>query len=443
MSDINGLWNDILEILKKEVSGVSFTTWFQPLTPICLKGDVITVSAAMEFSKNMIESRYKDLLANCASQVAGIALKVNVVLESDLQQSAPEQQQVRQLEQSELFRAGINPKYTFDTFVVGSSNRFAHAASLAVAETPAQAYNPLFLYGGVGLGKTHLMHAIGNFIFSQTPNAKVMYVSSEKFTNDLISSIRENKNEEFRNTYRMTDVLLIDDIQFIAGKTQTEEEFFHTFNHLHQANRQIVISCDRPPSELSSLEERLRSRFEWGLTCDLQPPNYETRMAILQKKCVSENLSIPEDVIKYIAEKIESNIRELEGALTKINAFCRLEGRPITVDNASMLLRDLHAGLKSRVYTLRNILDKVSEYFDVSGEDLLSQKRTKEISTARHYAMYLCRKHMDYSLPRIGSEFGGRNHTTAMHAIEKLEEEIKSSQESKATYDALLKLIEG
>ncbi len=325
----------------------------------------------------------------------------------------------------------LNPKYTFDTFVIGNSNRFAHAAALAVAEAPAKAYNPLFIYGGVGLGKTHLMHAIGHYILNQNSLQRVLYVSSEKFTNELINAIKDNKNEEFRSKYRNIDVLLVDDIQFIAGKERTEEEFFHTFNALYEANKQIIISSDKPPKEITSLEDRLRSRFEWGLTADMQAPDLETRIAILRKKAQLENLDVPNEIVVFIADKIASNIRELEGALNKVIAYSSLTQNEITLDIANEALKDILSANNTKVLNCATIQEVVARYFDIRPEDFKSKKRTRDIAYPRQIAMYLCRDLTDMSLPKIGEGFGGRDHTTVIHACEKINYELENNSETR------------
>ncbi|SUY44791.1 chromosomal replication initiator protein DnaA [Clostridium putrefaciens] len=335
----------------------------------------------------------------------------------------------------------LNPKYTFDSFVIGNSNRFAHAASLAVAESPAKAYNPLFIYGGVGLGKTHLMHAIGHYVLKNNPNTKVVYVSSEKFTNELINSIKDDKNVEFRNKYRNVDVLLIDDIQFIAGKERTQEEFFHTFNALHEANKQIILSSDRPPKEIPTLEDRLRSRFEWGLIADIQAPDFETRIAILKKKADVENLNVPNEVLVYTATKIKSNIRELEGALIRIVAYSSLTNSEITLELATEALKDIISSKNSKNITIANIQDIVSSYYNLRIEDFKSQRRTRNVSYPRQIAMYLSRKLTDMSLPKIGEEFGGRDHTTVIHAYEKISTGLKTDESLQNVVNDLTKKI--
>lgn len=324
----------------------------------------------------------------------------------------------------------LNPKYTFDTFVVGHGNRFAHAAALAVAEAPAKAYNPLFIYGGVGLGKTHLMQAIAHFVIRSMRAAKILYVTSEKFTNDMINSISSNTMEAFRTKYRSVDLLMIDDIQFLAGKDRTKEEFFHTFNTLHGASKQIVISSDRPPKEIPTLEERLWSRFEWGLIADIQPPDLETRIAILKKKSALEELAVPQDVLNLIATKMVSNIRELEGALIRVIAYASLTGEEVTLSMAESILKDIMSPSKDRTYVDIDLIKKVTaEYYSIKIEEMTAKTRTKEIATARQVAMYLARTMTSASLPKIGDEFGGRDHTTVMHANDKITEGLKNNPE--------------
>ena len=342
--------------------------------------------------------------------------------------------------ENELAR-NLNPKYVFDSFVVGNSNRMAHAASLAVAESPAQAYNPLFLYGNSGLGKTHLMHSIGHFILDRNPQAKVLYVTSETFTNELINSIQNNKNEEFRNKYRNIDVLMIDDIQFISKKEGTQEEFFHTFNALYESNKQIIISSDRPPKEIKTLEDRLRSRFEWGLIADVQPPDYETRIAILKKKAERDNLTVPDDVMAYIAKNIASNIRELEGALTRIVAFATLTNQDISIALAENSLKDIFSENSATPLTPELIQQVVAEYYNIRVEDIQGSKKPKNIAFPRQVSMYLCRKLLDISLPKIGESFGGRDHTTVIYAISKIEKQLESDEGLQKTVHALEKEI--
>ena len=362
-ADLKDLWAKTLEIIKSELSEVSFNTWIKSCEPISISDDVLKISVPNSFTQDILNKRYKVLVANSIKAVCSKLYQIDFVILSDTYQDETDKtkpQKKQTIVVNDEMSSTLNPKYTFDSFVIGNSNRFAHAASLAVAEAPAKAYNPLFIYGGVGLGKTHLMHAIGHFILEGNPNAKVVYVSSEKFTNELINAIKDDKNEEFRSKYRNVDVLLIDDIQFIAGKERTQEEFFHTFNALHDANKQIILSSDRPPKEIPTLEDRLRSRFEWGLIADIQVPDFETRMAILKKKADVENLNVANDVMGYIASKIKSNIRELEGALIRIIAYSSLTNREVSVDLAAEALKDIISKKQGKHVTIDLIQDVVT-----------------------------------------------------------------------------------
>ena len=430
-ADLKNLWAKTLEIIKSELSEVSFNTWIKSCEPISISTDTIKISVPNSFTQDILDKRYKDLVANSIKAVCSKLYKIEFIIVSDLdeKEESPKNSSNKPSKSiivNDEMSSTLNPKYTFDSFVIGNSNRFAHAASLAVAESPAKAYNPLFIYGGVGLGKTHLMHAIGHYILESNPNAKVVYVSSEKFTNELINAIKDDKNEEFRNKYRNVDILLIDDIQFIAGKERTQEEFFHTFNALHDANKQIILSSDRPPKEIPTLEDRLRSRFEWGLIADIQVPDFETRMAILKKKADVENLNVANEVMGYIATRIKSNIRELEGALIRIIAYSSLTNREVTVDLASEALKDIISKKQGKHITVDLIQDIVASYFNLRVEDLKSQRRTRNVAYPRQIAMYLSRKLTDMSLPKIGEEFGGRDHTTVIHAYEKISENLKT-----------------
>ena len=372
-TDLKKLWENTLNIIKGEMSEVSFNTWIKSCEPISISSNTIKISVPNVFTQDILEKRYKDLVINSIYSACSKQYNVEFLTESEIQEansdkptdsSEQNHKDSMSITVSDEMSSTLNPKYTFDSFVIGNSNRFAHAASLAVAESPAKAYNPLFIYGGVGLGKTHLMHAIGHYILQGNPNAKVVYVSSEKFTNELINSIKDDKNEEFRTKYRSVDVLLIDDIQFIAGKERTQEEFFHTFNTLHDANKQIILSSDRPPKEIPTLEDRLRSRFEWGLIADIQAPDFETRMAILKKKADVEKLNVPNEVMVYIATKIKSNIRELEGALIRIVAYSSLTNREITVDLATEALKDIISNKQNKNITIDLIQDVIAAYFN-------------------------------------------------------------------------------
>ena len=425
--EVKGLWEESIRLIRDEIPGVSFNTWIDPLRPVSLERNVLLLEAPTEFVLGIIKSRYRDLIRNAVKMVSNRALDIELAVKSD---DAPAAKSADEGE-APAWSSILNPKYTFETYVKGTGNQLAHAASLAVAEAPALAYNPLFIYGGVGLGKTHLMHAIGHYILTQNPNAKVLYTSSEKFTNELINAIKDDRNEEFRAKYRSIDVLLIDDIQFIAGKERTQQEFFHTFNALYELNKQIVLTSDKPPKEIQTLEERLRSRFEWGLIADITAPDIETRIAILRKKSQMERYDIPNEVLVYIADNIDSNIRELEGALNRIIAYSSLTGSAISLDLARECLKQIISGIATANVSPESILKVVSRYYDVSPDQMLSQKRSRDIAFPRQVAMYLCRDLTGMSLPRIGQFFGGRDHTTVMHACEKISEELEHSGELK------------
>ena len=436
------LWNEVLEIVKEDTNQVSFNTWFKPLKIVAYKNNTIYLETADEFLRNTLQKRHYNFLKNAFNYVLKKEIElVFTIAGENIDKDENKRAESNSFDDNETISdRKLNPKYRFDNFIIGNSNRFAHAASLAVAEAPATAYNPLFLYGGVGLGKTHLMHAIGHYILDNNPNASVLYVTSEKFTNDLINSIKDGKNEEFRNTYRKADVLLVDDIQFIAGKESTQEEFFHTFNALHNANKQIIVSSDNPPSEIPTLEDRLRSRFEWGLIADIQPPDYETRIAILRKKAEYENYDVPDDVITYIAQNIQSNIRKLEGALIRIYAYASLTNKKeVTLELAQEALKHLISNNKK--ITLNDIKEVVSNYYSISMDELVSKKKTKNIAYPRQVAMYVARKLTDLSLPKLGDEFGGRDHSTVLHAYNKIEEDIENKHEVKKNIDDIISML--
>lgn len=437
----NEIWEKTLDIIKVELTEVSFNTWLKSITPLMIKDDFILFYVPDDFTKGIIETRYATLIKNALKQVTSRYMDIKFTLNKTDIDIENYNTIKEKKEGEETSNTSLNPRYTFDTFVVGNSNRLAHAASVAVAESPAKAYNPLFIYGGVGLGKTHLMHAIGHYILNQNKKAKVVYVSSETFTNELINSIRDDRNIEFRNKYRNVDILLIDDIQFIAGKERTQEEFFHTFNSLYEANKQIIISSDRPPKEIPTLEDRLRSRFEWGLIADIQPPDLETRIAILKKKAKLENLVIPDEVLVYIAKKILSNIRELEGALIRIVAYSSLTNREINEELAVEALKDIISNTKPKFITANLIKEKVAEFFNIKIEDFNAKKRTKSIVYPRQIAMYLCRELTDMSLPKIGEEFG-RDHTTILHACDKISSDMEIDPELKNVVNEIIKKIE-
>ncbi len=441
---IESNWNKILDILIKEqdITQVAVKTWIEPLVIQSVTEDTITFfvsrgARGIEFIKH----KYYDVILSMAiEQVTGkqfeIAFTDSPAPETQVQEkSAPKHTSSVPSE----YIGNLNPRYTFDTFVVGPTNKMAHAVSVAVAESPGGSYNPLFLYGGAGLGKTHLMHSIAHHIINNRKDLRVLYVTSEKFTNELIDSLKHDKNKEFRDKYRNIDVLLIDDIQFIIGKESTQEEFFHTFNELHEAKKQIVISSDKHPREISTLEERLRSRFEWGITADIQPPDYETKMAILKKRAELENLEIDTEVMQYVATNITSNIRELEGALNKICVFANLEKRPVTLDLAEEALKDTIETQKE--ITPEFIMEMVAEHYNITVNDILSRKKNKEIANPRQICMYLIRKYTNCSLQIIGKIMGNRDHSTILHGHEKILDLLSKDENLKANVDILVKKL--
>ncbi len=462
---IANIWEQVLGIMRKEVIQPIFDTWIKSTIPLSMTDTTFEIGTPKQFIKEWIEARYATSFQNALQTVTQKPLQIkftnldleeqdeDIILETTTEnsnqpfvpsnpnnsgQTKPSQAKQPQ----EECNTYLNPKYTFETFVIGNSNRFAHAASLAVAEVPAKVYNPFFIYGGVGLGKTHLMHAIGHRILKNHPNIKVLYISSEKFTNELINSIRDGNPESFRQKYRNIDVLLVDDIQFLSKKEHTQEEFFHTFNTLHEANKQIIISSDRAPKEIPTLEDRLRSRFEWGLITDIQPPDLETRIAILRKKALLENLDVPNDVMIYIASRIDNNIRELEGALIRVMAYSSLTNQPITMDLATEVLKDIFPNGKPKIISPEIIQEIVAAHFKIKLDELLAKKRTRNVTYPRQIAMYLSRELTDTSLPRIGELFGGRDHTTVIHAHDKINREKTEDNKLNNTIKELIKKIE-
>ncbi len=425
-AEIDELLTKAKDLLKSEVTEISYRTWIKDFEIEDISNNTITILTQNSVQKNMLESRYLPVIQNTFNFLTNINYDIKIISEEE----RGEVKNSSQESSSVYTNSNLNPKYTFDSFVVGNNNRFAAAAALAVAEAPGEAYNPLFLYGGVGLGKTHLMHAIANEILKRNKNLNILYVSAEKFTNHLINAIRDNKNEMFRNKYRNIDVLLIDDIQFIAGKERIQEEFFHTFNTLHESGRQIIISSDRPPKDIQPLEDRLKTRFEWGLIADISSPDYETRMAILKKKAQLENIIIEDEILSNIATKVESNIRELEGTLNKLIAMSTLEHQPITIALSDKAIADvvLH---KNRVLSAEYIQDIVAKYFNITVEDLKGSRRSVDVAFPRQVAMYLCRDVAQISTPKIGQAFGKRDHSTVMHACNKISTEIKENSNTK------------
>lgn len=431
------LWGKACSLLKEDTPSVAYNTWIATLSPLRLNGDSLLLQADNAVAERMFISFYRTMVNGALTEAAGQPMKAEISLPGGME---PEYKA----------RGGrrdnptpLNPKYTFDSFVVGGANRFAHAASLAVAEMPAQAYNPLFIYGGVGLGKTHLMHAIGAYSRQLYSTMEITYITSENFTNELIASIQQNKNAEFRERFRNVDILLVDDIQFIAGRDSTQEEFFHTFNALYTAGKQIVLTSDRPPKDIARLEERLRSRFEWGLTCDIQRPDMETRVAILRRKAESEYIVVGDDILTMIAERIDSNIRELEGSLTRLSAYAMLNGgAPITLRLAEEALREVFLQKEMKRVTCQSIQEAVANYYSVTLEDLTGAKRNREVVVPRQVAMYLTREILGTSLPKIGEAFGGRDHSTVLNGCQKIQETMRTSPGFASLVNDIWKMIE-
>ena len=475
-TQMQAIWEQILSKVQESLSESVCNKWLRPVRPLSLTDQTLTIGTPNDFYKEWITDRYIPFLEDAVLDTTGNKLKI-ILKSLDLplknekpskkaskndisKEGAPVQDALindttPSIETSNLHQghdipeqiapgdsSTLNPRYTFETFVTGKSNQLAHAAALAVASSPGKAYNPFFMYGGVGLGKTHLMHAIGFQILKNNPEKRVLYVSSEKFTNELINAIRDNDPEIFRQKYRTVDVLLVDDIQFLSGKTGTQEEFFHTFNTLRDADKQIILSSDRPPREVDKLEERLRSRFEWGLITDIQAPDLETRIAILKKKAQIDHLNVPNDVMVYIASRIDSNIRELEGALTRTVAYASLTQQPVSTEVATEALKNIFADSKTKKITMDIVQEIVAEHFKVKIDDLQSKKRTREIAFPRQIAMYLSRELTEISLPQIGSFFGGRDHTTVMHACNKVMDERKSNKQVDNTISKLIERIQ-
>ena len=429
------LLNNAKELLKDEIGNISFTTWINPLEIKEMTDKKIVLLVNSTFQKDVIEKKYLDLIRNTFTYLTNKEYDVSTFCtegNTDFT-SAPSKPSLNSA-------TGLNPNYTFETYVVGNNNRFAQAAALAVAEAPATSYNPLFLYGGVGLGKTHLMQSIGNKILQDYSDKKVLYVTSEKFTNEFINCIKDNKNEEFRNKYRNIDVLLIDDIQFIAGKKQVQEEFFHTFNTLHENSCQIIMSSDKPPKDIDNLEDRLKSRFEWGLMADVSNADYETRLAILRKKVQLENIIIDDNILSNIAIKVDSNIRELEGTLNKILAKASLTHSPISIELAEQCINEV-ISRKEKIISSDYIQEVVAKYFNISQKDLKSSKRSNDIAYPRQIAMFLCRDLANMPFTKIGESFGKRDHTTVMHACSKIDTEIKNKSNTKLIVDSVKNII--
>ena len=430
------LWARLLSALESRIPPAALDTWIRPSRLVAVDGDHIQLCAPNAFSRTWLVDHYLDALQAAAKECLGGNPRVTILVAPATEPAA----QPVSPRAIPALAAGLNPRYTFETFVVGSSNQFAQAACQAVAELPSKAYNPLFIYGGVGLGKTHLLHAVGHEISRRFPQLAVMYLSSERFTNDLINAIRYDRTAEFRARYRSIDLLLTDDIQFISGKERTQEEFFHTFNDLYDSRKQIVVSSDSSPKGIPDIEERLRSRFEWGLIADIQPPDFETRVAILKKKAEMERVRLPDEIAYLIASRVKSNIRELEGSLARMIAFCALTGREMTADLAREILSDLW-GEEERIITIEQIQRGVAEFFGVRPSDLKAKTRTKAVAFPRQVAMYLCRQLTHASLAEVGRAFGGKDHTTVLHAVEKIEALLQEDPKLRKTIDTLTQSI--
>ena len=453
MNIVEENWEQILNKMKLEYcsSNISYNTWIAPLTVYEVTDDTVYILVKLRASLEHIEEKYLLPFKVCIAEVTGYEYEVSFVTDDHVVIQEKKDTAVKKQQSNAIFeQANLNPKYTFDTFVVGSNNNFAHAASLAVADSPGEIYNPLFLYGGVGLGKTHLMHSIAHFILEKDQTKKVLYVTSETFTNELIDALKIGKNGNelamttFREKYRNNDVLLIDDIQFIIGKESTQEEFFHTFNHLHVSGKQIIISSDKPPKDIETLEARLRTRFEWGLIADISSPDYETRMAILRKKEELDGLEryhIPDEVMQYIANNITSNIRELEGSLNKLIALANLENKPIDIPLAAEALKDMISPNNTREITPELIIEVVSDHFNVPAAELKGKKRNAEIVLPRQIVMYLCRKMTDTPLKTIGLILGGKDHASVSHGVKKIEHDVKTDEALNNTVNIIKKKL--
>ncbi len=441
------LWQSALTALERRFSKPIYEMWIKPLRLVSLTGNELLLAVQNNFARDWVENRLKTQIVEVLSETFGTAFELQFVVVEQPGESLPAEGSATLPAgaprlQNEFRPGNLNSRYTFEEFVIGNSNRFAHAAAQAVAAAPARAYNPLFLYGGVGLGKTHLMHAIGHRVLQDIPDANVVYVSSEKFTNEFIIAVQNNKTLEFRNKYRLVDVLLIDDIQFLEGKEGTQEEFFHTFNALHESGRQLVISSDRPPKEIQTLENRLRSRFEWGLLTDIQPPDLETREAILRKKAESEKIPVPDEVTSYIAKVIPSNIRELEGALIRVVAFSSLTKSTITVDLAAEVLKNAVAQMPLRRVTIDTIKDKIAKAHGLTIKEMDNHRRDQRVAGPRQIAMFVCTELTDCSLPHIAREFNKKDHTTVMYARDKVKDQMQRDEAYRNKIRSLLALCQ-
>ena len=447
MDHILEKWDEILQTVKTEhdISDISFNTWIRPLELYGIEDNTLYILVpAVQMTLNYISKKYQLPLKVAIAEITGVEYDIQFILPEQASALNNNKKEKKKFSSEAAEKSNLNPNYKFETFVVGSNNRFAQSASLAVAESPGEAYNPLYIYGGPGLGKTHLMHSIGHFILEGNPDAKVLYVTSEDFTNEVIESIRSGNASamnKFREKYRTIDVLMVDDVQFIIGKESTQEEFFHTFNALHSAGKQVILTSDKPPKEMETLEERIRSRFEWGLMADIGVPDYETRMAILRKKSEADDMNFSDEILNYIANNIKSNVRELEGALNKLIAYSNLEHTDITMEIAIKELQNIITPDKPREITPQLIIEVVSEHFQISLDQMISKNRSNSIARPRQIAMYLCKNMTDIPLDSIGALLGGRDHSTIIHGINKIGEEYESNPQTKSLIDTIKKKI--
>ncbi len=434
--DVQELWKKACELLRNETNAYIYDYISKNLSPVKLEQDVLVLRIPMEPMKVMVNNRYAAVISTCLSEVAGHTITARILTQEEIDSESAHAPAVERDSSMQL-----NPKYTFDTFVVGNNNRFAHAAALAVAEAPAEAYNPLFIYGGSGLGKTHLMHAIGHYVQQQYRDKRLLYITSETFTNELISAIQQNRNTEFRNRFRSVDILMVDDIQFIAGRDSTQEEFFHTFNTLHEARKQIILTSDKPPQDIARLEERLKSRFAWGLTADISKPDIETRIAILREKARQEHVSIPDEVMEQIADNVDTNIRELEGCFNRLVAYAKLVNQPITMELTMAALKDVLEKKAHRTITADIIMQTVCDFYNLRMEELTGSSRRREITVPRQIAMYLIREMTELSLPQIGTCFGGKDHSTVLHSCNTVANNMKSSADLNRQVNDIRQLV--